>query len=63
MTMTIHAPSANFAIANTTVTIAVTVAPAALTTMLPRQPGPRSTYQWRTIPACESVNAVNTPIA
>ena len=63
MTITIHAPSANFAIAKTTATTTVAVAPSPLMIALRRQPGARSRSQWRTIPACDSVNAVNTPMA
>ena len=62
MTMT-HAPRPNLAIANTTVTIAVAVAPRPLITALLRHPAPRSVSQWRTIPLCESVKAVKTPMA
>ena len=48
--MMTQAPRPNFAIANTTATIAVAVAPSPLMTALRRQPGPRSKSQWRTIP-------------
>ena len=63
ITMTIQAPSPNLAIAKMTVTMAVASAPAPLIVALRRQPGPRSTIQWRTIPDWDSVNAVKTPIA
>ena len=63
MIRTIHAPSANLAIAKMTVTIAVAVAPKPLMSALRRQPGPRSVNQCLTIPDCDSVNAVNTPMA
>ena len=47
----------------TTTTIAVTKAPMPLISALRRQPDPRSTNQWRTIPAWERVKEVNTPMA
>ena len=59
----IQAPRANFAMAKIATTIAVVVAPRPLRNALRRHPGPRSLYQWRTMPACESVKAVKTPIA
>ncbi len=58
-----QAPSANFATAKTTATTAVASAPTPLIAALRRQPGPLSTNQWRTIPACDRVKAVKTPIA
>ena len=62
-TITAHAPSANFVIAITTVTTAVVIAPKPLIRRPWRQPGSRS-LRWRlAIPAWESVNEVNTPIA
>jgi hypothetical protein len=44
-----------------TSTTPVARAPDALITMLRRHPGSRSLHQRRTIPSCDSVNAVNTP--
>ena len=43
-----------------TSTIPVAVAPIPLITMLRLQPASRERHQWRTIPSCESENAVNT---
>ena len=62
MTMS-HAPSANLATAKITVTIPVATAPVPLIAMLRRHPSPRSRRQWTTIPACDSVIEVNTPMA
>ena len=42
---------------------AVAMAPTPLITALRRQPSSRSRSQWRTIPSCDSVTDVNTPIA
>ena len=42
-------------------TTKVAVAPTPFTIARQRQPGPCVRSQYRTIPACESVNAVNTP--
>ncbi len=62
-TITAHAPSVNFVIEMTTSTTAVATAPSPLITRPSFQPGSRS-RRWRlAIPACESVNDVNTPIA
>ena len=58
-----HAPSANFATAKMIATIPVATAPTPLIAMLRRHPSPRSRRQWTTIPACDSVIEVNTPIA
>ena len=58
-----QAPSANFATAKMTATTAVASAPTPLITALRRQPGPLPTNQCRTIPACDRVKAVKTPIA
>ena len=44
-------------------TSAVDAAPTALIARLRRQPGPRVARQWTTMPACDSVIDVNTPIA
>ena len=44
-------------------TIAVSTAPIPLIIALLFQPGARRRSQWRTIPVCESVNEINTPIA
>jgi hypothetical protein len=49
--------------AMTTTTTPVTTAPMPLINALRRQPDPRSTNQWLTMPDCESVNEVKTPIA
>ena len=40
----------------------VAIAPAPFSASDLRQPGVRSRFQWRTIPTCESVKAVKTPI-
>ena len=63
MMSTIQAPSPNLAIAKTTATMPVEMAPMPLMTALRRHPEPWSVCQCRTIPACESVNAVKTPMA
>ena len=63
MTTISHAPSANLATAKMTVTMPVATAPKPLIAMLRRQPSPRSRRQWTTIPACDSVIEVNTPMA
>ena len=63
MMMIIHTPWSNLEIAMTTTTTAVTIAPTPLIKALRRQPGPRPVNQWRTMPDCDSVNEVNTPIA
>ena len=61
--MTAQAPWVNFVTAITTVTTAVVIAPRPLIARPTRHPGSRS-LRWRLdIPACESVNDVNTPIA
>ncbi len=60
-TVTSHAPSANFVQMTTSVTRPVAVAPMPLTSG--RQVNRRCVRsQYRTIPACESVNAVKTPM-
>ena len=59
--ITIHAPWVNLVMATITSTTPVTTAPTPLMTMLRRHPWPRSLRHRRTIPACDSVNAVNTP--
>ncbi len=59
----IQAPRANLATAKMMVTVPVATAPMPLTIALRRQPGPRSARQWWTMPACERVNDVNTPMA
>ena len=41
----------------------VATAPTPLITALRFQPGSRSFWWWRTMPACDSVNDVNTPTA
>ena len=63
MISTIQAPWANFATAKTTATMPVATAPTPLMNALRCQPELRSESQWRTIPVCDSVNAVNTPTA
>jgi hypothetical protein len=61
--ITAQAPCVNFVIAMTTVTSAVVTAPSPLIRSPCRHPCSRS-RRWRlAIPACESVNEVNTPIA
>ena len=59
--MTIHAPLANFVIVTTTSTIPVVTAPMPLITALRCQLPSRVRSHRLTMPACERVNAVNTP--
>ena len=61
-TVTIQAPSPNFVWMTSRVTTPVTTAPRPLTAAFRCHPGSRRRHQWRTIPVCESVNAVKTPI-
>jgi hypothetical protein len=61
-TVTIHAPCVNLAWMTSTATSPVAIAPAPLTAARRCQPGSRRSAQYRTIPACESVNATKTPI-
>ena len=61
--MIIHTPWSNFETAMTTTTMPVTNAPMPLIKALRRQPDPRSENQWRTMPDCDRVNDVKTPIA
>ena len=58
-----QAPEVNFATSTTTSVTPVATAPRPLTSMFRTAPGPRFLHQWPTIPACESVNARNAPIA
>ena len=59
-----QAPRANLAIAKTIVTIAGRDrSRTPLIAALRRQSGPRSRSQWRTMPACDRVIEVKTPIA
>ena len=58
-----QAPLVNFVIATMMSTMNVATAPTPLITVLRFQPGSRSFWWWRTMPACESVNDVNTPTA
>jgi hypothetical protein len=60
--ITIHAPARNFVAITITVTTPVVAAPTPFSTALQRHPGRRVRSQYRTIPACASVNAVKTPI-
>ena len=60
--VTIHAPSANFAWITSSVTSPVVAAPRPLIAARRRQPGSFARRQCCTIPACESVKAVKTPI-
>ena len=60
-TITIHAPFANFVIVTTTSTTPVVTAPMPLMIALRCQLASFVRSQRRTMPACESVNAVNTP--
>ena len=62
-TSTAQAPWAKRVAMITQNTTAVRHAPIALTATLKRQPGSRSRSQWRTMPNCDSVNEMNTPIA
>ena len=66
--MAIQAPWTNFVRAVTTSTRPVAIAPTPLiddrdgaSPVAPRSPFRRSRSQWRTMPVCDSVNAVNTP--
>src|SRR6266542_3169785 len=63
ITTTIQAPSWNFVTARVRRTIPVTTAPTPLTHTRQRQPFSRSRSQRRTMPPCESVNEMNTPMA
>ena len=59
----IQAPSVNLAI-NTTITVTpVAAAPNPFTNMLLDEPGPRTRFQCITMPAWESVKAMNAPTA
>ena len=60
--MMIHAPSSALVAPTITSTTAVASAPTPLMTALVRQPGSRSRRQCSTIPLCDSVNEMNTPI-
>ncbi|OGL04311.1 MAG: hypothetical protein A3I03_05745 [Candidatus Rokubacteria bacterium RIFCSPLOWO2_02_FULL_68_19] len=60
---TIHAPWVNLLTAITRATAPVTVAPMPLTARRRCHPGPRCASQWRTMPACDSVNEMKTPTA
>ena len=60
--MTSQAPSPNFVQITITVTSPVADAPTVFTSARPRHPGPRTRRQYFTMPACESVKAVKTPI-
>ena len=61
--ITAHAPYLNFVYAMMTVTIAVVSAPSPLISKPWVHPGSLSRMCRRAIPACDSVNEVNTPIA
>ena len=61
--ITAHAPSLNFVMAITASTIAVVTAPSPLIRSPRRHPGSRMRRCRFAIPACESVNEVNTPMA
>ncbi len=58
-----HAPLVNLVIATMSVTMPVAVAPTALITVPRFHAGSRSLRWWITMPACDSVNDVNTPTA
>ncbi len=60
--MTSHAPSANFVQITISVTIPVVAAPVAFSSARRRQRGTLVRNQRRTIPVCEIVKAVKTPI-
>ena len=60
--MTSHAPCANFVQMTIAVTSPVADAATALIRRRWRQPGSRVRHQYRTIPDCDKVNAVKTPI-
>ena len=62
-TTTIQAPSRNLVIVSVSRTTKVTSAPTPLTHTRQRQPFSRSRSQRRTMPPCESVNEMKTPIA
>ena len=59
---TIHAPSSVFVTATMTRTMPVTIAPNPLIAALDFQPSVFFWRQWITIPACDSVNEMKTPI-
>ncbi len=59
---TIQAPSVNFAWITSNVTSPVVIAPRPFTATRRRQRGSLRRRQYWTIPACDSVNAVKTPI-
>ncbi len=63
MMMIIQTPWSNLEMAMTTTTIAVTTPPTPLIRALRRQPDPRSLNQCLTMPDCDRVNEVKTPIA
>ena len=58
-----HAPEVNFATSTTISVTPVASAPIPLINMLCRAPRPGLRIQCPTIPACESVNARNAPMA
>jgi hypothetical protein len=60
---TSHAPAVNLVTRNITVASAVTTAPVPLMIARYCQLGDRVRRQWTTIPVCDSVKPVNTPIA
>ena len=60
--VTIQAPSRNLVWMTSRATRPVARAPRPLMVARRCQPGPRSARQWRTMPVCESVKAVKTPI-
>ncbi len=59
---TIHAPSSVFVTATMTSTTPVTRAPKPLMKALVLHPGVFTCRQWITMPACDSVKEMNTPI-
>ena len=58
-----HAPLVNLVTATTIRMMNVVTAPTPLSQALNFQRGSRSFWWWRTMPACDSVNDVNTPTA
>jgi len=61
-TRTIHAPSNVLVTATMIRTTPVVTAPKPLMSALVFQPGSRVCRQWMTIPVCDSVKEMNTPI-
>src|SRR5437868_315118 len=61
-TITIHAPDVNLVAAEIISTTNVVTAPSRLTAKLRCQPGDFCRHHRKTMPICDSVNELNTPI-